>query len=294
MPRLPATPTLAVALADWLELLALTSANNTASAGDLTAALVAAALFEDASSDALERKVLSVFGELDRRAASAAPAYPFDVQNVGVLKARDDAWTYTTYLFCLALSNFGNRPDGGVYPARAFEVLCRDVAGQFVGGTSVRFGSPRTDVEISREFARAVDQICQLIREGAPKARLTRSTKDDGVDVVAWREFQDIRPGKLLAFGNCASGDDWDTKLNELQPQSWCASWLSEQLASPVLKLFFLPRRVESEIDWTDHSRRAGVIFDRCRISKMLPQLPDVAPHGDVVGWTKARVATWN
>jgi hypothetical protein len=293
VPTLPSSPTQSVALADWLELVALTADDGNASAGDLGAALTAAG-FYDSTIDALEVKLLAVFSELERRVKAGADAYPFAVLPDGVIKARDDAWqACSSYLFCLALSMFGNEPVGGVFPARAFEVLCRYVAATFVNGEAVRFGSPRHTAELHSEMPRAIAAICRLMREGESKDRKSRSKKDDGLDIVAWRDFPDLRAGKLLAFAACASGDDWTLKLRDLEPREWCAAWLKDQPESPILKLFFMPHRVESDLDWSDRTRKAGLIFDRCRIAVTIPKLPDVAPHGDVLGWAQGQIAGW-
>ncbi len=293
MPALPPTPTSVLALADWLELLALSEADGNASRGDLEEALNAAAILDD---DDMEEKLLAVFSELERRESDCQGGYPFAVHPEGVLELRDDAWqTRDSYIFCLCLSYRGNSPAGGTYPARAFEVICREVAAEFLHGEAIRFGSPRTAVEIHRSFSRAVDRVSQLLREGEGyKGVPTSSSKDDGVDIIAWRANTDGRPGKLLAFGACAAGDDWIDKLPRLDPKSWCETWLKAVPASPILRLFFIPHRIDTDFSWDRYTRRGGIIFDRCRLAQYAPSLPPVEPHGDIVNWSHQQIESFS
>ena len=92
------------------------------------------------------------------------------------------------------------------------------------------------------------------------------ASKDGGVDVVAWHDFPDGLPGKLLLFGACASGKDWEDKIDELQPGPFCGEWMLDQPVSPLIKAFFTPHRIEQAY-WSKHSRRGGILFDRCRIA---------------------------
>jgi hypothetical protein len=95
------------------------------------------------------------------------------------------------------------------------------------------------------------------------------------LDVVAWRGFPDRESSKVIVFGQCATGNDWWEKRNDLQPQSWCGKWLLKHPAVPPLKAFFVPHRVPSE-RWPELTFDAGVVFDRCRLSHLAnPSLPE-------------------
>ena len=96
---------------------------------------------------------------------------------------------------------------------------------------------------------------------------------DRALDVVAWRDFNDQSPGKLLLFGQCASGNDWDKagKLAELNPQEFFEEFMMSVPASPFVKAYFIPHRVERRY-WTYYTRHSGMIFDRCRIASWIPK----------------------
>lgn len=279
-------------LADWLELWAALSGDKSGSLGDLESALRSEGF---AVSDN-ERNVADVAHELLSRMQATEEGYPFTLSNTGVLRAKDEHWEgYSSYLFCLCLSFFGGSGHGlnRIRPERVFEDLCTQVAGKFVGGSSVRFGSPRNRRHLDPVFSRAVDKLLAVhIMEGKRDGVDTRvmiSPQDDGLDIVAWRHEPDMLAGKLLLFGACAAGADWDSKLTELTPDAWCKLWAGGQVVSPIVKAFFLPRRIAPN-RWLYVSQRAGLLFDRCRIARWCPRLPE-SDFGDGVLWTKLKLA---
>ena len=85
------------------------------------------------------------------------------------------------------------------------------------------------------------------------------------MDLVAWKHFPDLRSGKLVLFGHCASGRDWDDKINELQPNDFCSKWLGGD-RSPIIKAFFIPHRLVPDV-FDDRAISAKLFFDRCRIA---------------------------
>lgn len=283
-----------IRLADWLELYALSSADRNSSDGDLERVLNRSSAFEAEDRERLDETIGQVFSELGLRAAAAEPAYPFLVEG-SVLQARTNWRTRSSYLFCLCLSYFGDKRTKGqaIYPRRMFESLCSDVASKLIQGTGVRFGSPRTPTEIPASFIQAVDELCQKrIGEGHgfQRGQMVHWSKDYGLDVVAWRHLLDGLPGKLLLFGACASGGDWEDKLNDLQPANFCMEYMTQVPVSPIIKTFFIPHRIDQRL-WLHRSRPAGIILDRCRISALVPRLPAATHHGDPLHWTRAMLA---
>ena len=288
---LPDSSTDHLQLADWLELVALLSDDLNGSSGDLESALGRASVLDSEGADALERKVGDVFSELELRAIAAGPGYPYSVTGP-VLQARSNWTDCSSYVFCLCLSYFGcKRPSASPhFPPRLFEALCAEAARHWVGGQALRFGSPRLPTDLPGSFAKALDVLCQkLMREGGgfrKRPDTPHWTKDYGLDVVAWRDWPDGLSGKLVLFGACASGQDWQDKTHDLILRNFYDLQMIEAPESPVIRAFFVPHRVPPT-RWRDTTVEGGIVFDRCRIASLAPKLPPTSAHGDGIAWTQ-------
>ncbi len=194
----------------------------------------------------------------------------------------------TTYAFLLLLSQFGK--DAGndeTNAAKVFEEICAVGSQNYFGGKAWAFGFPRTHGPGG--FRDAVELLCDRMGEGGGASTDTpgiSSQNDAKLDVVSWVDFPDLRPGKLIAFGQCATSKNWEAKLTELPvPEAWFALWLQERPFVPVQRLFFVPHRVESD-KWKKANLFGGILFDRCRIAHTAQQLDDeIAGSRDA--WTK-------
>ena len=127
------------------------------------------------------------------------------------------------YLFCLLLSAIRDSliPEESNLTLskeapRDFERIATSASITLVGGDGFHFGWPRdkgtnlrtATVEVSRKLGwkpRSDDPLWS-----------TGNEKDAGIDVIAWRDFEDNRPGRLLLFGQAASGAGWEKKPVEL------------------------------------------------------------------------------
>jgi hypothetical protein len=90
--------------------------------------------------------------------------------------------------------------------------------------------------------------------------------KDAGLDIVAWKPFPDHRCSKLIAFGQCATGQNWREKQDELQPPDWCRKWLRKTPQILPAKMFFVPHTI-GDAEWTALGYSAGIVFDRLRVA---------------------------
>jgi len=289
---LPATDELQ--LADWLELLVLLSPDENASYLDLERVFRREGVLGLNNDETVGPKIQSVSLELERRALAAGEAYPFRLDERSIsLKGPMDQ--FVPYVFCLCLSFLGldNELNKKPYPRRLFEYLCCEAARSFVDGEAVRFASPRATRDLPVEFHLAVNALCMRIKEGVGfSQKRTFSSKDDAIDVVAWREFPDEAEGKLLLIGNCASGRNWESKLDELQPHIFCEDWMIEVPVSVRfgIRAFFIPRRLNPQ-DWKRVSRRAGMIFDRCRIAHWVSITKEFSDRQHCLDWSRHALA---
>jgi hypothetical protein len=270
-------------LADWLELRALESADRNSAIQDLVAVIKRSGTTdglddEESSVDRGGEKSQAVaedaFSEIDDRFLACGGrqgAYPFKVgqQYIQLKKQRDNS----VYLFLLLLSRFGkDAGPSGLDAASVFEEICLAAAHMYHGGASpgigsYHFGAPRRSTP--KAFVTALNDMCQKMGEGEG-CRTQRHNigdqRDAKLDLVVWRSFTDGRPGQLISFGQCATGNNWDDKLSELQPRAFCGMWMKDPPAVDPLRLFFVPFRVEKR-RWLDVAFRGGILFDRCRIA---------------------------
>ncbi len=263
------SPTDRIMLADWLELSALSSPSGGASSGYLESALNIAGLLDGRGPEAIQQKALEVFDELEDRAKAAQSGYPFEVKAPS-LQLIGDWREHPAYVFCLCLSYFNHKQMKGSndQPRRWFEHLSRDAAKHYIGGDALRFGSPRHQQEVPKSFKKAIEHVCKKLNEGKGyKSGGLPNRKDDALDIIAWKHFPDGLPGKLILFGNCASEKNWEnSKKSELAPEPFCVDWMIEPLSCQIVKTLFIPHRIDRN-RFVPLLRRAGIIFDRCRIA---------------------------
>ena len=170
--------------------------------------------------------------------------------------------------------------------AGIFERLCRRIALNYWGGG-------RADALVFsqiRSFKNKIEALAKQLGEGggfrAGSISRGRSPQDDGLDIVVHRRFADGRAGQLIGFGQCKTGQRYERKdLTELQPSVFDGYLQNTLTVSPV-RLFFLSDRIVEDEDIAINCRRAGVLFDRCRImeyaTKIEPELRE-----EIVAWTR-------
>ena len=295
----PAASANIIELADWIELWAMRSTNQSRSYQDLRQALeqpgTADALCDDIADDdsLLDTLAEDVFSELDDRFHACGgedAAYPFSLEEQYL--QLNPSMVDSPYVFLLLLSCFGkDASPRGQHPERLFEDICAAAAESYFGGSSNPyvasrvFGFPRR--QLPKGFPSAVDELCRDLGEGlgSRERPKTRDQKDAKLDIVAWRDFPDRRAAKVIGFGQCATGENWSDKCSELQPGVWCSHWLRDSPLVTPLILFFVPHRV-GQRDWGYTGRRAGVIFDRCRIAYHAGNL-DAGLKTHCAGWSR-------
>jgi hypothetical protein len=274
--------------ADFLELCAFRSAKGSISfqefMRDLRMASATETLLDsellnddDDGDERSEGLAEAAFAELDDRRRSCGgetSSYPFEFEGDSLsLGPSPDESLYT---FLALLSWFGK--DAGPEDTdgeKLFEEICAKIAEAYLGGPGQRvrsyvFGFPRRLKPPG--FAGALDELCNQLGEGNGhhKGRPKLPDQKDGkLDIVAWVEFADGRQGKLITFGQCATGRNWDEKVVELPPPDrWCTHWMAESPSVVPIRSFFVPHRVEQR-NWSHTCTFGGILYDRCRIASL-------------------------
>jgi len=278
--------------ADWLEAEALASTDGSISFEALVSVFrrgggVDAVADDngnpfDRGSETSQRVAEDAFAEMENRAYACNGRYPFRIsQGLISVNAHPERSIYTLLLLLSAVAP----TTGHNGTASLFERICTDVAEAYFGGfdegvRAFRFGSPRKKPLVTLQ--QAINHLCTELGEGGGvrDEANARHKGDAGLDVVAWKHFPDKKPGKLIAFGQCAGGSTaWDLKLSELDGAKFAKKWLRDAFVVDPLRMFFLPRWVDQE-DWTDTGVDGGIVFDRGRIASFLSGR-DVSLLGD-------------
>lgn len=280
--------------ADWLELCVLQSSSQrvsvreyirdlgiggTADAVDLPWEANGISIDDDDTYESIGDDTFAEINERFEACGGTDGAYPFEIVGQNVLQMRVDM-RESPYVFMMLLSRFGK----GAGPSRSkgaelFEDLCAEAIRNYLGGIqsqrgqtvdahsrSCVFGFPRRVLPTG--FADAVDQLCIELGEGVSHRIRPKlpDQKDGKLDIVAWKTFPDLREGKLIAFAQCATGQDWNQKLTELPVTvDWCRYWMQDTPAVLPIRAFCVPHRIEFK-EWLQTTLYGGVLFDRCRI----------------------------
>jgi hypothetical protein len=281
--QIPAASDTSEALADWLEVQALRAATREASLESLIRVIRRAGSTDavagpngDRGSEESQRVGQDAFSEIGNRVRACGDGrYPFEVEQGSIRLKKDAEKSFYVFLLLISIHD----PTSGHYGTAAlFEHLCCHAAHRYLGGNenhanAFRIGAPRK-APIAK-FHQAVDELCAQVAEGGGclSPEKGQHTGDNGLDIVAWRNFPDLRAGKLIAFGQCACGaTDWESKLQECDGSAFMKKWFRSPLVVDPIRLFFLPRRVRRD-DWEHSGIDGGILFDRCRIVACLTQV---------------------
>ena len=223
----------------------------------------------DTGSELSQAIAEDVFAEIEnRKKACGSDRYPFEVQK-GLLRLKADP-EKSPYILLLLMSV--TKPTAGHDgTATLFERICTDATLGYLGGSAfgvraLRFGSPRK-APVAK-LSQAIDDLCLNLAEGGGcrHPQKAKHLGDEGLDVVAWRDFPNLKEGKLIVFGQCAGGaSGWEAKLAEMDALAFIKKWLRTVLIVEPVRLFFVPRRIPVA-DWEHAGIDGGILFDRCRI----------------------------
>lgn len=286
-------------LLDHVELRALTDPDRNSSASELTSELKVTGSSDAIEGDSMEtvsehrEGILdAVFTEAEYRVnAVGESSYPFTIERKALMSK--DASFSTVYTFLLFLSIFGKDAVPGTNAAKLFEEVCAIASARYFGcqdalaDTHV-FGFPRRYGP--KDFVTALDDLCSnKLLEGEPKTKFPniKSMKDASLDIVSWLPFPDQRSAKLVAFGQCATGQDWREKRTELQPNDWVRMWLTDGPQVIPVKMFFVPHAI-TVTEWAQLGFLAGIIFDRFRIAHFAEQSIPTLLRSELQKWSRA------
>lgn len=194
------------------------------------------------------------------------------------------------YVACLLFSLYGVADEHRTDP-KIFERLAAEAIKNYVQGKVFVFGWPVLP-DVQADIRLRVQGLAIEARENFaenPGAQY----KDRGVDVVAWKPFEEHsggkhRSGQLVILVQCAAGANWKGKTGQLPYRSWIQyiHWACDPLTG-----FAVPRIIPRE-QWHDISRDAqGILFDRIRIVNSLPNgIQDGGLRAEIEAWVTQEI----
>ena len=244
-------------LADWLELAALESVRGRIHFANLASALDLDQDFEEENigdrDAAMEEVIARAAEEIDQRRRCLGTAYPFSVSGNGdclILSEAPDLGGYV-YLFCLAISHAtrspilreNQLPDTSSSTRDLFQICATLCAAGDCRGPAISFGSPRAD---HSAFAAKLRDTYERFGEGTTRSQPLPAApvtpKDDGVDVIAWRDTPDGLAGKsIYLLGQAASGRNWETKSVKEVIHVFHHTWFEVEPTSTPTPAMFIP-----------------------------------------------------
>ena len=228
--------------------------------------------------DTLYDNLQQALQEVDRRNIACAYHYPFTTyQNQILLREAEDkihiAWqlAYVYLLLATRLNMLEHKRVDDIDGTLLFEHLSAIAVKNYFGDNakSIVFGTG-----VKGGFKEKVAQLINSLDEGGFAQEPEDSTcdeKDGGLDVVIWKAFADQKKGKFIGFGQCKTGTEWRSQVGALLPNEFCKSFFSKQPIYSPVKMFFVAESFRE--NWEKISRRAGILFERCRIMENLSDI---------------------
>lgn len=227
----------------------------------------------------IENASSQISGEIAKRAKSLGDLYPFRLDKDVLIYHKSDSQLYE-FLLCASLSpSLTDEPYCRI--PRYFERIATELTANYLGPNShyCHIGWPNSRGRFKNSVEPAIVASKELswgpdndLPDDGPRSG------DQGVDYILWKSFGCGRNvGQPFYFGQCACGNDWDTKLNDISTRFF--RWFA-RLKVPPVKVFAVPfvlpegALVEASID-------AGIIMDRLRLVHALP----IGSHYNSNGW---------
>lgn len=262
------------AIADWIETSVLVSSSGHFGRDKLD---------DLAATDigATSMKVAMALEIMSKRASVLGPSYPFVVSDMAVLRRkRRDAAYYAALLFLTpgSVARQTVRASETAEMSELLEEITEAALANFwgPGGRALSFGYPSKHGR-PEAFDQAVVWLASQIGLEPGRGYRPPRRKDGGVDVVAWRQFADRRPGFPVALAQCTIQAETFTKTTDVDLRLW-ASWLAMDV--DPLSLLVIPGTIRSAgPDWRQLTT-VVMLIDRIRLMDLLGRAE--YEHGDI------------
>ena len=251
------------AIADWIEVKALTGATAGRSIDEFTQA----AVDELGVTMIRAHAALAIVG---RRSRVLGDQYPLIVREVGIIKKPNPLnFPYVGLLLISpGLPNRSLTSKEIDIAAIALEDAAAEALATFLGpgGRGIRFAWP-SSIGRPEKFPHAIRWLVEQMGASLGDAYRQPRRKDGGVDVVAWRPFPDQRSGFPVILAQATIGTDYVNKSADIDLRNW-SGWLSLDVDPTVAMV--IPGTLSNGESWNEMATRS-LIFERIRLAGLLP-----------------------
>ncbi len=289
--RPPATKRRTYVQADFVELSCLVHPDRLLSKSELHRKIVEDADIDDhndyeeisadvaTSHDIQNLRIDEWFRHLGYREAVLGKAYPFELcEDEAVLKVKSSLCEHNRlYIYLLLASSLayvGNSASHVI--TDSFEALSAIALSKYLGERAVvRIFGKGTRTEYRGNKLSKLTDLANDIGENvkAPVDEFDpNDTGDEGLDIVAWFPTTDRNPGRLLLFGQCSCGDDWESKQGSSSYDKWRG--LLTFSVAPTNALFVPYFFRNSAGSWyRQRQLHNSLMFDRLRFMNLLSEV---------------------
>ncbi len=223
----------------------------------------------ESTSDARARKV---FDLLEERSDVLGDLYPFSVDDAGVkLREGVDDGGYLVLLGISLAHSYELTTSSDLDPKQVLEdVTVSVMQAQGMRAKNTAFSTQQGSFS---DLLIATGKEVGL-RPTPEQATISRSARDEGVDVLCVFGWSDKRPGRWVFVGQvtCARSDEWRKKLSEPSPHQWKAL-LGVQI-NPI-PFLAVPYHVQGGHLLDLLGKENAAVLDRLRLAPFLPNDTD-------------------
>lgn len=211
-----------------------------------------------------EIAVEDIFFRLTNRQDLYGDTPPY-IRNQDIIESKlSSVWNpflVETYKMSLFLSNYGNSFQTQLV-WKYFERISKEIFKTYIGGEALILWFPDWAASWLKE---KIDDLSIKINEKRWAQDPLPTDKDGKLDLVIYKPI-DTRSNKLVVLVQCASGNNWATKLPEVSLKKWM---YYVNFSGETIKGFTIPIVIDDAAVFYNKSLECWILLDRARLYRI-------------------------